>query len=47
MATRPLPYHAPLASNLPSPRDLGYRVRTTAAALDARRLGALADLEAV
>ena len=47
MATHSLPYHAPLAPNLPSPRDLGHRVRTTAAALDARRLGARADLEAL
>ena len=47
MATRPIPYRAPLAPNLSSSRDLGYRVRTTAAALDARRLGARADLEAV
>ena len=47
MATHPLPYRAPLASNLPSPCDLGYRVRTTAAPLDAWRLGTRADLEAV
>ena len=47
MATHSLPYHAPLAPDLPSPRDLGYGVRTTAAALDARRLGARADLETI
>ena len=47
MATHSLPYRAPLAPSIPSPRHLGYRVRTTAAALDARRLGARANLEAV
>ena len=47
MATHPLPYHAPLAPNLPSPRHMGYWIRTTAAALDARRLGARADLETI
>ena len=47
MATHSLPYHAPLAPNFPSPRHMGYGVRTTAAALDARRLGARADLEAI
>ena len=47
MATHSLAYRAPLALNIPSPRHLGYRVRPTTAALDARRLGARADLEAL